>query len=45
MIEERGQNIREDLEDAYDEKAHEDPFSDLLCQGGFHDLDSNPRNV
>ena len=38
MIEERRQHIRKHLEDADDENAHDNPFSDFLGQGGLYDL-------
>ena len=38
MIEERRQNIREHLEDADDENAHDHPLPYLFRQCRFHDL-------
>ena len=38
MIEQWGEDVGEDFEDVDDEKAHQDPLTDLLGQGVFHDL-------
>ena len=37
MVDQRGEDVGEDLEDADEEDAHEHPFADLLGQRRFHD--------
>lgn len=36
MVDQRGEDVGEDLEDADEEDAHEHPFADLLSQRRFH---------
>ena len=36
MINQWREDVGEDLEDADEEEAHEDPLADLLCQGRLH---------
>ena len=36
MVDQRGEDVGEDLEDADEEEAHEDPLADFLSQRRFH---------